>query len=72
LHRLVTDRILLHPFERITYISCDCASFARDLRVLKKRYGISKLMLLDLFPQTFHFEIICLLTPREPEVLDSH
>ncbi len=43
---------------RITYISCDAATLARDLRTLLENYTIERLTLLDLFPQTFHFEII--------------
>jgi 23S rRNA (uracil1939-C5)-methyltransferase len=45
----------------ITYISCDCSTFARDLKKLKEIYKVEKLAMLDLFPQTFHFETIALL-----------
>lgn len=62
LHRKVVDRILEHPFEKITYVSCDAASLARDLKLLSSRYTIRRIVLLDLFAQTHHFETIVLLT----------
>ncbi|HYG98391.1 MAG TPA: 23S rRNA (uracil(1939)-C(5))-methyltransferase RlmD [Terriglobales bacterium] len=44
---------------RITYVSCDPATLARDLTVLLAAgYLISKTHLIDLFPQTFHIESI--------------
>lgn len=44
---------------RITYVSCDPATLARDLRVLLAAgYIIEDTHLLDLFPQTFHIESV--------------
>lgn len=44
---------------RITYVSCDPATLARDLKVLAAAgYRIEALHLLDLFPQTFHIETV--------------
>ncbi len=43
----------------ITYISCDPATLARDLRLLlDHRYRIASLTALDMFPQTFHVETV--------------
>ena len=43
----------------VTYVSCDPATLARDLRALVARgYTIQRLTLADLFPQTFHLETI--------------
>jgi 23S rRNA (uracil1939-C5)-methyltransferase len=43
----------------LTYVSCDPATLARDLRVLLVAgYSIEKIALADLFPQTFHIETI--------------
>src|SRR5207237_73628 len=42
---------------QITYVSCDPATLARDLRVLLDAgYKLEGLHLFDLFPQTFHIE----------------
>lgn len=43
----------------ITYVSCDPATLARDLRVLSSAgYRIESAHLVDLFPQTFHMETV--------------
>jgi 23S rRNA (uracil1939-C5)-methyltransferase len=43
----------------ITYVSCDPATLARDLRVLSTAgYRIESAHLVDLFPQTFHMETV--------------
>ena len=43
----------------LTYVSCDPATLARDLKVLlAAKYRIQALHLVDLFPQTFHIETV--------------
>ena len=44
---------------RLHIVSCDPATFARDLQALiGEGYRIDKLTLVDLFPQTFHLETV--------------
>jgi len=47
---------------RITIVSCDPATLARDLAALPG-YRIESLTLVDLFPQTFHLETVARLRP---------
>ncbi|HEY7303316.1 MAG TPA: class I SAM-dependent RNA methyltransferase, partial [Bryobacteraceae bacterium] len=39
-------------------VSCDPATMARDLKKLLAAYRIERLTLIDLFPQTYHFETV--------------
>ncbi|MBI4446413.1 MAG: class I SAM-dependent RNA methyltransferase [Acidobacteria bacterium] len=44
--------------KRLVYVSCEPPTLARDLSRLKGFYHPVKTILLDLFPQTFHFETV--------------
>ncbi len=46
---------------RLLLVSCDPATFARDLGELKSAWGIRQVTLLDLFPGTHHVESMALL-----------
>ena len=49
---------------RVAYVSCDPASFARDLRVLRdQRWALEHLRGFDLFPMTEHVELVAFLVP---------
>jgi len=52
----VADLVRLSP-PRITIVSCDPATLARDLAGLSG-YQIESLTLVDLFPQTYHLETV--------------
>ena len=53
---VVADLVRLAP-PRLTIVSCDPATLARDLAGLKG-YEIESLTLVDLFPQTYHLETV--------------
>ena len=47
--------------KKVIYISCNPATLARDLEILKQDYDIAKLIPFDMFPQTRHIEtLVCL------------
>ena len=56
--------------ERITYVSCDAATLARDRRELTIDYAVEALTVLDLFPQTGHVETVVQLV-RGPESTET-
>ena len=54
----LVNTILKKKIKRVVYVSCDPATLARDLSLLDKEYEINKVTLVDLFPRTFHVEVI--------------
>src|SRR5262249_20777284 len=57
LGKAVTGHLARLLPERITLVSCDPSTLARDLSSLAD-YRIEKLTLVDFFPQTFHLETV--------------
>lgn len=58
LSRKVRQGLLSLRPERLTYVSCDAPTLARDLRQLTEVYRVESWTLLDLFPQTGHMEAV--------------
>jgi 23S rRNA (uracil1939-C5)-methyltransferase len=53
-----TKEILRIAPVQVTYVSCDVSTMARDLQKLMNTYTINRVTLVDLFPQTYHFESV--------------
>jgi len=62
MHRKVVESILQARPEKIVYVSCNPATQARDVNLLKDSYEVSELLPVDMFPHTYHVENIVLLT----------
>ena len=58
------DTILNSKIKKIIYISCDCATLARDLSLLSLNYNITHGKAVDLFPQTSHVECVVSLSRK--------
>ncbi|MDK7375677.1 23S rRNA (uracil(1939)-C(5))-methyltransferase RlmD [Weeksella virosa] len=61
MHKKVVENILLMNPKKIVYVSCNSATQARDLELMKEQYKIIKVQPVDMFPQTHHVENIVLL-----------
>jgi tRNA/tmRNA/rRNA uracil-C5-methylase (TrmA/RlmC/RlmD family) len=58
----VAQTLLRRGPRRIVYVSCDAATFARDLKeLLDGGYALGDLRAFDLFPMTEHVELVALL-----------
>ncbi len=54
----LTAELLRVGARQIAIVSCDPTTLARDLKTLLTGYEIERITLVDLFPQTFHFETV--------------
>jgi 23S rRNA (uracil1939-C5)-methyltransferase len=63
----VVGAITAKPPERMVYVSCDPATLARDVAVLRDHYEVASIACFDLFPQTAHVETVLSLRRRAGE-----
>lgn len=61
MHEQVVETILKASPKKIVYVSCNPATQARDLALMKGHYKIVKTQPVDMFPQTHHVENVVLL-----------
>jgi 23S rRNA (uracil1939-C5)-methyltransferase len=60
--KTILDQVIRLKPQKIIYVSCEPATFSRDLQLFSERgYCLQKLGLIDMFPQTFHMEVVSLL-----------
>lgn len=59
---LTLNSIVQMQPKKLIYVSCDPATLARDLRILENHnYHVECIQPVDMFPQTFHIENVCLM-----------
>jgi tRNA/tmRNA/rRNA uracil-C5-methylase (TrmA/RlmC/RlmD family) len=62
--KAVVGQLVASKPRAITYVSCDPASFARDLGYFRRSgWELAGLRAFDLYPHTHHLETVALLTP---------
>jgi 23S rRNA (uracil1939-C5)-methyltransferase len=64
MHQKVVEQILKLSPPKIVYVSCNSATQARDLALMKEHYNVVKILPVDMFPQTHHVENIALLVKK--------
>ena len=61
LDKKTKDTLLEIKSEKLIYVSCDSITLSRDLKVLSSLYEVKDMVLVDMFPNTYHVESIVLL-----------
>ncbi|APA65380.1 23S rRNA (uracil(1939)-C(5))-methyltransferase RlmD [Maribacter sp. 1_2014MBL_MicDiv] len=64
MHKDVVQQILNIAPKKVVYVSCNSATQARDLELMKEIYTITKVQPVDMFPQTHHVENVVLLEKK--------
>jgi len=57
-HPAIIREILKNKVRNIIYISCNPVTFARDIKELGGKYEIKEVVPVDLFPHTYHIEVM--------------
>lgn len=64
MHKSVVQQVLKMLPGRIIYVSCNPATLARDLGLMKEAYQVIEVQPVDMFPHTFHIESVARLQKR--------
>jgi 23S rRNA (uracil1939-C5)-methyltransferase len=60
--KTILDQVVRLKPKKIVYVSCEPTTFARDLYLFSERgFHLQRLHLVDMFPQTYHMEVVGLL-----------
>jgi len=58
MHQKVVKQVLEIKPPKIVYVSCNPATMARDLSLMKEDYRLEEVQPVDMFPHTFHIEAV--------------
>jgi len=58
MHADVLQQVIALGPRRIVYVSCNPATLARDMLLLKEAYRVTAVQPVDMFPHTFHIEVV--------------
>ena len=61
MHKKVVEQLLKLSPPKIVYVSCNSATQARDIELMKEQYTLEKSCAVDMFPHTHHIENVVLL-----------
>ena len=62
IEEIALKSVIKNKIEKIVYISCNPATFARDVKILAENgYKLRKVTPVDMFPQTGHIEVVGML-----------
>jgi 23S rRNA (uracil1939-C5)-methyltransferase len=64
MHKEVVRQVMELAPPKIVYVSCNPATMARDMLLLKEAYAIAEVQPVDMFPHTFHIESVAKLARK--------
>ncbi len=65
MHQDVLSRVMQMTPRRIVYVSCNPPTLARDLACMVSEYEVVEVQPVDMFPQTYHVEVVAKLERRK-------
>jgi len=64
MHPTLVEHVITVGAPRISYVSCNPATLARDCALMAERYEVEEVTPVDMFPQTYHVEAVARLRRR--------
>lgn len=64
MHKDVVKHVLEMAPEKIVYVSCNPATMARDIGLIKDKYNLLEIQPVDMFPHTYHIESVAKLAKK--------